>query len=90
MATEPDSPDETSRGGAISTATYIVTGMTCEHCEMSVREEISEIAAVTGIEVDLPTGTVVVTSTEPVPDERIATAVQEAGYALAGPTGGTS
>ena len=28
--------------------TYTVTGMTCGHCEMSVREEVSEVTGVNG------------------------------------------
>jgi len=68
----------------MSQQTYTVTGMTCEHCVASVAEEISEIAGVTAVAVDLPTGTVTVTSTGPLDPSEIDTAVQEAGYQLAG------
>ena len=30
---------------------FIVSGMTCGHCEMSVREEVQEITGVTNVEV---------------------------------------
>lgn len=67
----------------MSTATYIVTGMTCGHCAASVREEIEEIAGVTAVEVVVETGAVTVTSDAPLDDAAVAAAVTEAGYALA-------
>ncbi|TDC56164.1 copper chaperone [Actinomadura sp. KC345] len=66
----------------MSTATYTVTGMTCGHCVSSVTEEIEEIAGVTGVDVDLPTGRVTVTSDAPLDDARVKDAVEEAGYEL--------
>jgi copper chaperone CopZ len=67
----------------MSTTTYTVTGMTCGHCVASVTEEISEIAGVTDVAVELSTGAVTVTSIEPVNDADVRTAVEEAGYRLA-------
>jgi copper chaperone CopZ len=64
----------------MTTSTYTVTGMTCGHCVSSVTEEISEIDGVTDVAVDLPTGAVTVTSTQPVYGADIRTAVEEAGY----------
>lgn len=61
---------------------YTVTGMTCDHCVRSVTEEISEINGVSDVAVDLSTGAVTVTSTEPVHDADVRTAVEEAGYEL--------
>jgi copper chaperone len=66
-----------------TTSTYTVTGMTCDHCVASVTEEISEIDGVTAVAVDLPTGGVTVTSTGPVDQADVRTAVEEAGYKLA-------
>ncbi|MGH3238735.1 MAG: heavy-metal-associated domain-containing protein [Spirillospora sp.] len=66
----------------MSTATYTVTGMTCGHCVSSVTEEVEEIAGVTGVEVDLPTGRVTVTSDAPIDATLVKGAVEEAGYAL--------
>jgi copper ion binding protein len=65
------------------TATYTVTGMSCEHCVASVTEEIGELAGVAGVDVDLATGAVTVTSTEELARERVGAAVEEAGYELA-------
>jgi copper chaperone len=64
----------------MNTTEYQVTGMTCGHCEMSVREEVSTVPGVQGIEVSAETGRLVVTSTEPVDDAAVLAAVDEAGY----------
>ncbi|BBZ07744.1 MULTISPECIES: heavy-metal-associated domain-containing protein [Mycolicibacterium] len=64
----------------MSTTKYAVTGMTCGHCELSVREEVSEVAGVQDIEVSATTGTLIVTSSGPVDDAQILRAVDEAGY----------
>ena len=39
-----------------TTIDFQVTGMTCGHCEMSVREEVGEVPGVTGVEVSHETG----------------------------------
>lgn len=59
---------------------YQVTGMTCGHCEMSVREEVGEIAGVTGVEVSAQTGRLVVTTSGDLDDAKVLAAVEEAGY----------
>ena len=64
----------------MSITTYAVTGMTCGHCEGSVRSEVSKIDGVTGIEVSAATGDLVVTSVAPVDDAAVFAAVDEAGY----------
>ena len=67
----------------MSTATYTVTGMTCGHCVASVTEEVQEIAGVTDVQVDLASGALTITSDQPVADDAVRAAVDEAGYALA-------
>jgi copper chaperone len=62
--------------------TYIVTGMTCDHCVRSVTEEVSEIDGVTDVAVDLPTGAVTVKSAKDLEVDDVRAAVEEAGYAL--------
>jgi copper chaperone CopZ len=64
--------------------TYTVSGMTCEHCIMSVTEEITAIDGVTDVAVDLPTGAVAVTSDRPLDEAQVRAAVEEAGYELVG------
>ena len=62
------------------TSTYMVSGMTCEHCVRSVTEEVSEVSGVTGVDVDLGSGRVTVSSERPVDDAAVRAAVSEAGY----------
>ncbi|CAM3096019.1 heavy metal-associated domain-containing protein [Saccharomonospora xinjiangensis] len=62
--------------------TYTVTGMTCQHCVLSVTEEVSEINGVTDVAVDLPTGKVTVTSDRDLGTDEVRAAVEEAGYQL--------
>lgn len=59
-----------------------VTGMTCGHCVSSVTEEVQEIPGVQQVEVVLETGSLNVTSAEPLDDATVRSAVQEAGYQL--------
>lgn len=66
----------------MSTATYTVTGMTCEHCVRSVTEEVGELPGVSGVDVDLASGGLTVTSAEPVSVDAVRSAVAEAGYQL--------
>lgn len=63
--------------------TYAVRGMTCGHCEASVREEVAELDGVTEVTADHTTGEVVVTSTGPLDPAAVAAAVEEAGYEVA-------
>jgi copper ion binding protein len=67
----------------MTTQHFTVTGMTCAHCVASVTEEVSEIAGVTAVDVDLASGALTVTADQPVPDEAVRGAVEEAGYSLA-------
>jgi copper chaperone CopZ len=67
----------------MTTTTYTVTGMTCSHCVSSVVSEIKQIPGVTDVHIELATGSVTVTSEQPVPEAAVAAAVDEAGYALA-------
>ena len=65
----------------MNTSEYQVTGMTCGHCEMSIREEVSAVSGVHGIAVSAQTGKLVVTFNDKVDDEAVLAAVDEAGYA---------
>ena len=61
---------------------YAVEGMTCGHCATSVREEVSELAGVRQVDVDVESGRVTVTSDVPLAIDAVAAAVTEAGYRL--------
>lgn len=65
---------------ANSTSEYRVTGMTCSHCEMSVREEVGQVAGVEDIRVSAQDGTLVVSGSADIDDASILAAVEEAGY----------
>ena len=68
----------------MSTATYTVTGMTCDHCIAHVKEEVSAIPGVTGVDLTLADGKLEVTSAEAIDFDRIVEAVAEAGeYSVA-------
>lgn len=64
----------------MATTEFQVTGMTCSHCEMSIREEVSEIAGVTEIQVSAQTGKLSVTADTEIDDQAVLAAVEEAGY----------
>lgn len=66
-----------------TTAEYTVSGMTCNHCVQSVTEEVSALAGVTQVTVDLASGGLRVVSELPVPLADIERAVDEAGYTVA-------
>ena len=72
----------------MTSATYQVTGMSCEHCVRAVTTELTSLADVTGVNVDLvPGGTsaVTVTSEAPLDGQAVAAALDEVGdYRLAG------
>lgn len=63
-----------------STQNYSVTGMTCGHCEVAIRSEVSQIPDVTDINVSATTGLLAVTSPQGVDDAAVIAAVEEAGY----------
>lgn len=65
---------------------FEVAGMTCEHCVMSVTEELSALDGVEAVSVDLHPGaasTVVVSATRALTGAEVRAAVEDAGYTLA-------
>lgn len=77
-------PGSAGQNVDVINATYEVKGMTCEHCVRAVSNEIGEIPGVQDVKVDLDSGTVEVTSEEPLDRETVTAAVDEAGYELVG------
>jgi copper chaperone len=59
--------------------TYTVVGMTCAHCVRAVREEVSNVAGVAAVDVDLTSGRVRVRADE-LSDAAVGEAVLDAGY----------
>lgn len=66
----------------MSTSTYTVRGMTCDHCVKAVTDEVGQVPGVTDVVVDLGSGGLTVTSEAPVDDAAVEAAVEEAGYQL--------
>ena len=67
----------------MTTSTYTVVGMTCDHCVRAVTDEVGGVEGVTAVAVDLASGTVTVQSDAPIEDAAVAAAVIEAGYEVA-------
>jgi copper chaperone len=64
------------------TLTYTVPGMHCGHCERAVADELSAVAGVESVEVDLETKRVVVAGSG-LDDAALRAAIDEAGYEAA-------
>jgi copper chaperone len=61
--------------------TYRTPGITCEHCRMAIGREVSRVAGVTGVDVDLTAKQVTVTGAYD--DDAVRTAIDDAGYDIA-------
>ena len=59
--------------------TYLIAGMTCDHCKIAVTAEVTKVAGVTAVEVDLETKLVRVHGSDVDPAAVVA-AIDEAGY----------
>jgi copper chaperone len=68
----------------VTTTTYQVTGMTCDHCVRAVTTELIMLPGVRSVDIDLGEGAVTVTSDDPLDPEVVREAIDEAGYVLEG------
>jgi copper chaperone CopZ len=66
-----------------TTIEYRVNGMSCGHCEASVRREVAKLDGVEDITVSAATGQLLVTTAAPLADADVIAAVDEAGYEAA-------
>ena len=64
------------------TITYRVPGMSCEHCRAAVTNELSSVAGVESVAVDLDEKLVTVRGSS-LEDAALRTAIDEAGYEVA-------
>lgn len=69
-----------------TTATYNVTGMSCQHCIDAVTAEVGRIVGVEQVDVDLDAGAVAVTSAAPLASDQVRDALDDAGFDLAEPS----
>jgi copper chaperone CopZ len=67
----------------VQTQDFTISGMTCQHCVASVTEEVTELAGVTEVDVDLASGRLHVVGD--VTPEQVQAAVAEAGSYTAVP-----
>ncbi len=66
----------------MTSTSYRVEGLTCGHCVSAVTQELNALDAVNAVTVDLAVGrvsTVTVTSSTPLTNQQVATALEEAG-----------
>ena len=61
------------------TATYRVPGMSCEHCERAVSEELTALTGVDSVAIDLDSKIVQVSGAS-LDDDALRAAIVEAGY----------
>lgn len=69
----------------MSATTVKATGLTCEHCAMSVREEVSEIENVNEVNVEVVNGgesTVTINHDGELDSAKVDAAIEEAGYSV--------
>ncbi len=59
--------------------TYTVLGMSCEHCELSVKEEVEDLAGLEVTAIDHRSGQLTVRG-DAIDDASVRAAVAEAGY----------
>jgi copper ion binding protein len=67
----------------MTTTTYLVQGMTCQHCVNSITTAVGEVPGVTNVLVDLPAGKMDVTGRSEPDSGMIRRAVEEAGFQVA-------
>jgi copper chaperone len=61
---------------------YSVPGVSCEHCRVAITSELSQVAGVSSVDVDLAGKRVTVTGSD-VDDAAVRAAIDEAGYDVA-------
>jgi copper chaperone len=60
-------------------STYLVPGMTCDHCTVAVTQEVSKVAGVAAVSVDLDAKLVRIQGSA-VDETAVVAAIDEAGY----------
>ena len=60
--------------------TYDVNGLSCQHCVNAVTGQLTKLPGVTGVDVDLDTGKVTLSSVQPLDTEAV-----RAAFTVAGP-----
>ena len=66
----------------MSTATYNVPDISCNHCKQAIEGEVAQVQGVASVEVDVTAKTVTVVA-EPLDEQAIVNAIDKAGYEVA-------
>ena len=66
----------------MSNTVYAVPGISCGHCKTAIEAEVSKVAGVSGVDVDVDARTVTVSGDAA--DSDIRAAIDEAGYDVEG------
>jgi copper chaperone len=66
----------------METVTYAVPDISCHHCKQSIEGEVSQVAGVASVEVDVEAKTVTVVA-EPLDESAVIAAIDGAGYEVA-------
>jgi copper chaperone len=61
------------------TRTYLVEGISCHHCKVAITEEVTQVAGVESVDVDLDTKLVRIAGHD-LDDAALVAAIDEAGY----------
>lgn len=69
--------------GGVMMKSIKIKGMSCQHCVMAVMRALNAVEGLTDVRVDLTSGVATYRETKPVSEEKIATAIREAGYDIA-------
>ena len=64
----------------MKTEKFLVPAVSCQHCVRAVTTEVSKVAGVSAVQVDLTSKVVTVESGDAVASATIVAAIQEAGY----------
>ncbi|GKU27580.1 hypothetical protein CFOLD11_44070 [Clostridium folliculivorans] len=62
----------------------LVEGMSCGHCVSHVKEALSGLNGVTGVDINLTAKTAILEAIEDINDQEIKSAIDEAGYDVVG------
>jgi copper chaperone len=62
-----------------SQRTYVVDGMSCQHCRATISDAVQRVPGISGVQVDLDRGTVTVRGAD-ADDAAVRAAIDQAGY----------
>ncbi len=67
----------------MTTKTYLIPNISCNHCVHTIKSEVSEIPGVKSVEADFTTKKATITFDEPASEEKIKSVLAELNYPVA-------